>query len=235
MGVPGRCPPCRSAEISIFGLLVLQSSAQTRAVAREKVSRPGTPCSIAVALEETIDLVDTSAMRRWKNPMSGVAHTSGTEGASTTRSHGRPVLLVIAAVFLFGSGGIGWLAIRAGAQQDLMSLANNVQVDAQQENVIEWKVFAARSVSPSLQQAHGAIERDILEQANRLAPGGPVKDITSLFESYDRDVEAEFVALSSRQLAQAQLIHSRAEASFDRLATAIDEARIYYESAAIER
>ena len=171
-------------------------------------------------------------MRRWKNPISRSANTAEMGNTRATRSGGLPVLLVIAAVFLFGVGGIGWLAIRSVAQQDLKSLANHIQIDAYRASVLEWQAFAAGGVSPSLQKAQTAIDAVLRQQTEQLAPNGPVQDIASLFAAYDNDLELEFAALKGGRPTRAQLIQDRAKVSFDKLAKATDAASTYYDSAA---
>lgn len=146
------------------------------------------------------------------------------------RSRGLHVTLITGAVLLVGCGGIGWLAIRSVALRDLSSLANHTQVDAYRLSVLEWRAFAAGSVSPDLQKTRDELDLEIREHTRQLVAAVP--NINSLAEAYDEELEAEFAAIDSGRPTQAQLIQRPGESSFDRLAEATDAASTYYGSAA---
>jgi diguanylate cyclase (GGDEF)-like protein len=168
-----------------------------------------------------------------KKQRSGSINATGADATATRRLSRLPILLLVTAiVFLLSSAGIGWLAIRSVALQDLKSLANHIQVDAYRLNVLEWKAFADERVSPSLLRVQEALDRDIREDATQLVPEAGLPNVSFLFAAYDRDLQAELAALVLGHVRQARLIQRRSVVSFDRLADATNAASTFYGSAA---
>ena len=149
-----------------------------------------------------------------------------------TRVRGLLPVLVTVAVFLVGSGGIGWLAAHSVGLQGLSRVANDVQIESYKLSVLEWKSFADRRVSSDTFAAKESLDAAVRTHIATLGEGREATERFTLYGRYARSLDQEFTALNLNQIETARAIQRDTAADFDELADAADAVSTSHTSAA---